>query len=189
MFSDMLRERVALLAKIGASFDETIKQAADLMVRSITTGGTLFFAGNGGSAAEAQHMSAEYLATLNHLNFRPGIRAMALTTDSSFLTAWTNDFDYDAVFARQLETMARLDDVFLAYSTSGNSRNICEGIKSATKKGVKVIGFTGNDGGAMTKLCDLCFIVPSSSTPHIQEIHTMIGHELCALVEKKIFGK
>jgi D-sedoheptulose 7-phosphate isomerase len=188
-FSKALCLRRSILEEIGTAFDEKILQASEFISESVLNGGTLFFAGNGGSAAEAQHMSAEYLATLNHRNFRPGIRSMALTTDTSFLTAWTNDFDYEAIFARQLETMGRTGDVFLAFSTSGNSRNICQGIKSARASGLKIIGFSGGDGGAMMGACDLCFNVPAASTAHIQEVHTMIGHELCALVEKKVFFK
>ena len=174
MFSKSLNMRIALLQKIGTKFDLQIKRTADLIVASVKNDGTLFFAGNGGSAAEAQHMSAEYLATLDHRNFRPGIRSVALTTDTSFLTAWTNDF---------------VDDIFLAYSTSGNSHNICKGITTAKEKGLKIIGFSGNDGGVMGSLCDVCFIVPSTRTAQIQEVHTMLGHELCALVEQKVFGK
>ena len=189
MFSKSLNMRIALLQKIGTKFDLQIKRTADLIVASVKNDGTLFFAGNGGSAAEAQHMSAEYLATLDHRNFRPGIRSVALTTDTSFLTAWTNDFGYEDIFARQLETMGRIDDIFLAYSTSGNSHNICKGITTAKEKGLKIIGFSGNDGGVMGSLCDVCFIVPSTRTAQIQEVHTMLGHELCALVEQKVFGK
>lgn len=186
MFYKNVRTRIELLEKIGDNFDKMIEHASNTIVESLNNDGTLFFAGNGGSAAEAQHMSAEYLATLDHRNFRPGIRSIALTTDSSFLTAWTNDFGYEEVFARQLETLGRMGDVFMAYSTSGNSGNICKGIKKAKEKGLIIIGFSGNKGGEMSGLCDLCFIVPSSKTEHIQEVHTMIGHELCALVEQKV---
>lgn len=186
MLYEKLRTRIELLEKIGVNFDQMVEKSSELVVESIKNGGTLFFAGNGGSAAEAQHMSAEYLATLDHRNFRSGIRSIALTTDSSFLTAWTNDFGYEEVFARQLDTLGREGDIFLAYSTSGNSRNICKGISKAKEKGLIIIGFSGNEGGEMNSLCDLCFVVPSSKTAYIQEVHTMIGHELCALVEQKV---
>lgn len=188
MFSDALEQRVLLLREIGSSFDGLMEVASDLVVESVENGGTLFFAGNGGSAAEAQHMSAEYLATLDHRNFRRGIPSIALSTDTSFLTAWTNDFGYKEVFARQLETMARKGDIFFAYSTSGNSENIIEGIVAAKNAEVKVVGFTGNSGGAMVHLCDVCFVVPSNSTAQIQEVHTMLGHELCGNVEKRVFS-
>ena len=186
MFYKKLRSRIELLEKIGDNFDQMIEYASNVILESLNNEGTLFFAGNGGSAAEAQHMSAEYLATLDHRNFRPGMRSIALTTDSSFLTAWTNDFGYEELFARQLDTLGRKGDVFMAYSTSGNSNNICKGITKAKEKGLMVIGFSGNEGGEMRSLCDLCFIVPSSKTEYIQEVHTMIGHELCAIVEKKV---
>ena len=164
MFYENVRTRIELLEKIGDNFDKMIVHASNVIVESLNNDGTLFFAGNGGSAAEAQHMSAEYLATLDHRNFRPGIRSIALTTDSFFQIGWTNDFGYEEVFARQLETLGRMGDVFMAYSTSGNSDNICKGIKKAKEKGLITIGFSGNKGGEMSSLCDLCFIVPSSKT-------------------------
>ena len=186
MFSGALSRRKKLIDVIGVSFDEKVVEAANLLTQSVDSGGTLFFAGNGGSAAEAQHMSAEYLATLDHRNFRPGIKAMALTVDTSFITAWTNDFGYEEVFSRQLETFGQKGDVFIAYSTSGTSKNIVKALTDASESGILTVGFTGNDGGVMAELCDVCFVVPSASTAMIQEIHTMLGHEICGLVEKSV---
>jgi len=186
MFSATLSLRQNLLVQIGQSFDTDFLKAVKFVVKSIKTNNTLFFAGNGGSAAEAQHMSAEYLATLDHRNFRPGIKALALTVDTSFITAWTNDFGYEDVYLRQLRTLATKGDVFFAYSTSGQSQNIIRAVEYAKKNDIYTIGFTGNDGGLLGSLCDTSFIVPSKSTSLIQEVHTMLGHEICGAVEKEI---
>ena len=189
MFYDQLKKRINLINDIDSQFDKTFESCVSVIIESIENGGCLFFAGNGGSAAEAQHMSAEYIATLDHRNFRPGIKSLALTTDTSFLTAWTNDFGFEEIFSRQLETLGKDKDIFFAYSTSGNSENIIKALKVAKKIGITSIGFTGNDGGLMKELCNECFIVPSGKTALIQEIHTMIGHELCANIEKGIYFK
>jgi len=187
MFSEALKKRKDLITKIGSDFNDHFDSAVRNIAKSIIDDGMLFFAGNGGSAAESQHMSAEYLATLSHHNFRPGIKSMALTVDSSFITAWTNDFGYEDVFKRQIETLTKQGDVFFAYSTSGNSKNIINALKSAKEKKVITIGFSGNDGGEMSNLCDICFIVPDRNTALIQEIHSTLGHEICSAVEKELF--
>ena len=141
-------------------------------------------AGNGGSAAESQHMAAEYTATLSCKNFRLGFPAIALTTDSSFLTAWSNDFGLVDIFSRQVETLGNAGDVLFAFSTSGNSPNILKAVDAAKRKGVIVIGFGGNDGGGLLTVADHCFVVPSTQTARIQECHTLLGHTICALVEQ-----
>ena len=187
MFSEALNKRKELHSEIGSSFDEIFKEAVIRVTESIQNEGTLFFAGNGGSAAESQHMSAEYIATLDHNKFRPGIKSIALTVDTSFMTAWTNDFGYEEVFKRQLETLCTKDDVFFAYSTSGNSLNILKALESAKEKEVITIGFSGNDGGKMKNLCDICFVVPHMNTALIQEVHSILGHEICSSVEKSLF--
>ena len=186
MFSNALKYRKELLDIIGNSFDDDVLGAVKLVSDTIKRGRFLFFAGNGGSAAEAQHMSAEYVATLDHRNYRKGIKALALTVDTSFITAWTNDFEYETIFSRQLETLGASNDLLFVYSTSGNSNNIIKAIEYASKNKIKIIGFTGNDGGLMNKMCDICFVVPSSSTAMIQEVHTMLGHVICGYVEKEI---
>ena len=146
------------------------------------------FCGNGGSAAECQHMSAEYCATLDHKTPRPGIASMSLTTDTSFLTAWTNDFGYKDVFSRQVETLGKKGDLLFCYSTSGNSENVCEAARIAQKKQIKVVGFTGNHASTkLEKYCDELFRSPSDKTMLIQEFHTIVGHEVCMEVEKKLF--
>ena len=187
MFSEALNKRKELHSDIGSSFNEIFKEAVIRVTESIQNGGTLFFAGNGGSAAESQHMSAEYIATLDHNKFRPGIKSIALTVDTSFMTAWTNDFGYEEVFKRQLETLSTKGDVFFAYSTSGNSMNILKALESAKEKEVITIGFSGNDGGKMKDICDICFVVPHMNTALIQEVHSILGHEICSSVEKSLF--
>ena len=187
MFSEALNKRKELHSDIGSSFNEIFKEAVIRVTESIQNGGTLFFAGNGGSAAESQHMSAEYIATLDHNKFRPGIKSIALTVDTSFMTAWTNDFGYEEVFKRQLETLSTKGDVFFAYSTSGNSMNILKALESAKEKEVITIGFSGNDGGKMKDICDICFVVPHINTALIQEVHSILGHEICSSVEKSLF--
>tara|TARA_Y100001968_G_C19195796_1_gene637477 strand:+ start:105 stop:680 length:576 start_codon:yes stop_codon:yes gene_type:complete len=187
MFSEALNKRKELHSDIGSSFNEIFKEAVIRVTESIQNEGTLFFAGNGGSAAESQHMSAEYIATLDHNKFRPGIKSIALTVDTSFMTAWTNDFGYEEVFKRQLETLSTKGDVFFAYSTSGNSMNILKALESAKEKEVITIGFSGNDGGKMKNICDICFVVPHMNTALIQEVHSILGHEICSSVEKSLF--
>ena len=187
MFSEALNKRKELHSDIGSSFNEIFKEAVIRVTESIQNEGTLFFAGNGGSAAESQHMSAEYIATLDHNKFRPGIKSIALTVDTSFMTAWTNDFGYEEVFKRQLETLSTKGDVFFAYSTSGNSMNILKALESAKEKEVITVGFSGNDGGKMKNLCDICFVVPHMNTALIQEVHSILGHEICSSVEKSLF--
>ena len=186
MFSDALKRRQKLLHIIGDSFDNDINDAIKLVTNTVKDERFLFFVGNGGSAAEAQHMSAEYIATLDHRNYRKGIKALALTVDTSFITAWTNDFEYETIFSRQLETLGAPNDLLFAYSTSGNSKNIIKVIEYASKNRIKIIGFTGNNGGAMNEICDVNFVVPSSNTAMIQEVHTMLGHVICGFVEKGI---
>lgn len=186
MLSELLKSRQILLSTIGTTFDSTFKKVVLCISNKVENNNMLFFAGNGGSAAEAQHMSAEYLATLDHQNYRPGIKALALTVDTSFITAWTNDFSYEDVYLRQLKTLASEGDIFFAYSTSGNSQNILKAIEYANKNGIITIGFTGNKGGKMAAICDICFTVPSVSTALIQEVHTMLGHEICGAVENSL---
>ena len=148
------------------------------------------FCGNGGSAAECQHMSAEYCATLDHKWPRPGIASISLTTDSSFLTAWTNDFGYEDIFSRQVETLGKKGDLLFCYSTSGNSENVINAAKIAKRNEILVIGFTGNHRVTkLEKYCDEVFKSPSKETPIIQEFHSLVGHEICSEVENKLFFK
>jgi D-sedoheptulose 7-phosphate isomerase len=143
-------------------------------------------AGNGGSAADAQHIAAELVGRYGF--DRPSIPSLALTTDTSNLTAIGNDYGYDQVFSRQLEGMGQKGDIFIGISTSGNSLNIIKAFQSAKEKGITTVALTGRDGGEMAQLADVALIVPSNSTPRIQESHILIGHILCDIIEKEIFA-
>lgn len=143
-------------------------------------------AGNGGSAADAQHIAAEMVGRYGF--DRPSLPSLALTTDTSALTAIGNDYGYEHVFSRQLEGMGQDGDLFIGISTSGNSLNIVKAFESAKKNNITTVALVGKDGGEMAKLADIALIVPSNSTPRIQESHILIGHILCDIIEKEIFG-
>ena len=161
-----------------------VSTAVDVISSSLAAGGQLFTAGNGGSAADAQHIAAEL--TGRFWRDRRPLRAMALHANTSALTAIGNDYGFEQVFARELAAHARPGDVLLAISTSGNSANILRAIQAARQSKVKVIGLTGDSGGAMRMACDLCLCVPSKSTPRIQEMHIMIYHAICELLEERL---
>jgi D-sedoheptulose 7-phosphate isomerase len=161
-----------------------VSDAVDIICNSLATGGQLLVAGNGGSAADAQHMVAEL--TGRFLRERQPFRALALHVNTSALTAIGNDYGYEHVFARELTAHARPGDVFLAITTSGNSQNILRAIEAARKSKTAVIGLTGESGGQMRGACDLCLCVPSKSTARIQEMHITIGHAICQLLEERL---
>lgn len=169
----------ALRAQIG--------DAVALCVSALRAGKKIMFAGNGGSAADAQHWAGELVSRFYY--DRPGLPAIALTTDTSILTAIGNDYGYDYTFARQIEALGQEGDVFVAISTSGRSKNIMRALDASEAKGVRVIGFTGEGGGDMRDRCDICFRIPSDETPRIQEGHEFIGHLLCALIESEMFPR
>ncbi len=160
-------------------------RAVDLCERALRDGRKLLFAGNGGSAADAQHWAGELVSRFYY--DRPGLPAIALTTDSSILTAIGNDYGYDYTFARQVEALGQAGDVFVAISTSGNSPNILRAADAARARGVHVVGFTGRGGGKLAPLADICFRMPSDETPRIQEGHEFVGHLLCAMIEARMF--
>ncbi len=162
-----------------------LKQASDQMIASYRAGHKVLVAGNGGSAADAQHIAAELVSRF-YID-RPGLAAIALTTDTSVLTAISNDYTYDRIFARQIEALARPGDILIAISTSGNSANILQGLHQARSQGLYCLGLTGQTGGRMHDLCDLCLCVPSQDTPRIQESHILLGHILCAAVEDTLY--
>lgn len=161
-----------------------VSQAVDLIRSSLAVGGKLLIAGNGGSAADAQHIAAEL--TGRFVRERRPLPAIALHANTSALTAIGNDYGYEHVFARELSALAKSGDVLLAISTSGNSRNILRAIEAARSKNVAVIGLTGESGGQMRTACDLCLCVPSKSTARIQEMHITIGHAICELLEETL---
>jgi D-sedoheptulose 7-phosphate isomerase len=159
-------------------------EAAEIIVASIQAGGKLILFGNGGSAGDAQHIAAELVGRFERE--RRALPAIALTTNSSTLTAIGNDYGYNKVFSRQVEAWAGPGDAVIGITTSGNSPNVLEGIAAAKLKGAKTIGMTGEKGGKLASEVDLCLKVPSSSTARIQESHILIGHLLCLLIDKKI---
>jgi D-sedoheptulose 7-phosphate isomerase len=161
-----------------------VSNAVDMIYSSLAAGGQLLLGGNGGSAADAQHIAAEL--TGRFLRERQPIRAIALHVNSSALTAIGNDYGYEHVFARELTAHARPGDVLLAISTSGNSANVLRTIEAARECKVVVIGLTGESGGKMRTVCDLCLCVPSKSTARIQELHITIGHAICELLEERL---
>jgi D-sedoheptulose 7-phosphate isomerase len=162
-----------------------VERAARLCADALGRGNKVMFAGNGGSAADAQHLAAELVGKLNYE--RPGLPALALTTDSSILTAVSNDYGYDELFRRQIEALGAPGDVLVAISTSGRSKNILRALTAARDKGITTLGMTGADGGEMPELCDLCLRAPSRETQKIQEAHIVLGHILCGLAERLLF--
>jgi len=161
-------------------------KATKACITTLQQGGKILLAGNGGSAADAQHIAGELVSRF--LFDRPGLAAVALTTDSSILTAIGNDYGYENLFARQIQALGRPGDVFIAYSTSGSSPNIVEALKEAGERGLIRIGMTGSRKGAMCALCEYVLEVPSPLTPRIQEGHLVLGHLVCELIEHEIFG-
>ena len=166
-------------------FSEVVKTISQVFIEVINNGGKLIFAGNGGSAAEAQHMSAEYVGTLVTSNKRNPIPSIALSTDSSFITAWSNDHGYEDIFRRQLQALAKQQDCFISYSTSGESKNILNAIEYANSINIKTISFTGMKESRASKKSYYCFKAPSSETALVQELHTIVGHEICSIIDKE----
>jgi D-sedoheptulose 7-phosphate isomerase len=167
---DMARELAPMVESVGQRW-----------VDALASGGKILLMGNGGSAADAQHIAAELVG--RYLCERKGLPSIALTTDTSILTAVGNDYGYDAVFSRQVEALAQPQDVVVGYSTSGNSTNVCAAIQAAKDVGCYTVALTGESGGQLLNTVDACIRVPSSSTPRIQEVHAFVGHMLCAIVD------
>ena len=165
----------------------TLEAAAAACINCMEHSGKILLAGNGGSAADAQHIAGELVSRFAF--DRPGLPAIALTTDTSVITAIGNDYGYDSLFARQIQAHGQKGDVFVAYSTSGKSPNVLTGLREARSRGLICIGMTGNQGGGMGELCDYLLVVPSADTPKIQEGHLVLGHILCGLVENAMFKK
>ena len=183
-----IRESIAVKQTIltDAAFLQKIELTAQVFIAAFRSGGKVLFCGNGGSAADAQHLAAELSGRF--YTDRPPLYAEALHVNSSFVTAVANDYGYDEVFARMTEAAGRKGDVLAAFSTSGNSPNILKAIEKAKDQGMTVVGFTGATGGKMAGLCDVLLNVPSADTPRIQESHILIGHIICDVVEREMFG-
>jgi len=175
-----------LAGRVAAEQADEIAAIADRYEATLRGGGTLFFAGNGGSAADAQHLATEYV--VRYQTNRPAMRAIALTTDTSLLTACANDMGFDEVFARQVEALAEPGDLLVLHSTSGESPNVIRAAQSARARGVAVVAFLGKGGGHLKELADATLIIPASDTARIQELHLAIEHVICELVEDRLKG-
>lgn len=176
-----LRELARLAERCADSLSPDIEAAAALIRGVFAGGGTLFFCGNGGSAADAQHLATEYV--VRYMKNRRALPAIALTTDTSLLTAAGNDLGFEQVFSRQVEALVRAGDLLVVHSTSGNSPNVVRAAEAARTKGAKVLVLTARDGGALRSLADVAIIVPTDRTDRAQELHLMIQHVICELVE------
>ncbi len=166
---------------------QLIQEVSDEIIKAYKNGKKTLIAGNGGSAADAQHIAGEFVSRFYF--DRPGLASIALTTDTSILTAIGNDYGYEKLFSRQLQANGVSGDVFIGISTSGNSKNVIEGLNYAKANGIITVGLTGEKGGIMKELCDYCICMPSNETPRVQEGHILVGHIICAVVEEAIFGK
>ena len=186
---DSLNESSETKIKIKDQLADEIIRAVDFLVDAYKDGNKLLLCGNGGSAADCQHIATELMIRLSHTIQRPALPAIALTTDTSNLTAGGNDIGFENIFARNVEGLGVLGDVLLAISTSGNSANIIKAVEKAHSKGMKVIGFLGGSGGKLKSIVDLPIVVPSLNTQRIQEGHITIAHIICELVEDKLYGQ
>jgi D-sedoheptulose 7-phosphate isomerase len=186
--TDSLNESAEVKKKILAECVPDIIKAADILKEAFRKGNKLLLCGNGGSAADCQHIAAEFVIRLSHKINRPALPAIALTTDTSNLTAGGNDIGFENVFARSIEGLGNAGDVLVAISTSGNSPNIIKAAEKALSKNMTVIGFLGGTGGKLKPLVGLPIIIPSTSTQRIQEGHITIGHIICELVEEELYG-
>jgi D-sedoheptulose 7-phosphate isomerase len=179
-YIDQLDEHIDVM-NMARELAPIVEQVGQQWISALHNGGKILLMGNGGSAADAQHIAAELVG--RYLCERKGLPSIALTTDTSILTAVGNDYGYEAVFSRQVEALAQPQDVVVGYSTSGNSANVCKAMQAAGDIGCYTVALTGEGGGQLAALVDSCIRVPSSSTPRIQEVHAFIGHMLCALVD------
>lgn len=181
MVLDELKDHQNTIQLVIDQLTGDIETACNMMTSTLKSGNKVLFAGNGGSAADAQHLAAEL--TGRFVKERQALPGIALTVDTSALTAIANDYHYDRVFSRQVEAFARPGDLFIGISTSGNSQGILNAFETATKLGCKTLGLSGRDGGKMNGLCDLNIVVPSNATARIQEMHILIGHIMCQAVD------
>ena len=180
----VLVESAAVKTATAELYADDIIIAAQMIADALAQGGKVMLCGNGGSAGDAQHIAAEFVATLDHRRPRGGLAALALTTDTSFITAYANDFGFEGIFRRQVEALGREGDILIGISTSGNSANVVAALESARTSGIKTIGFTGEGGGKLAPLSDMLFAVPSDKVMHIQEAHIALGHVLTMAVEQ-----
>lgn len=182
--NSVFNEHANVLKETHMIIDDNIEAAAELIAKSLETGGTIFWCGNGGSAADSQHIAAEFVGRFK--KDRKPLRSVALTTDSSILTCVANDYSFEEVFSRQINALGRSGDVLVAITTSGKSENIKQALVQARTMGIKTIGLLGKNGGDCKDYADVSMIVPSDTTARIQEIHILIEHLLCEIVEHKL---
>ena len=179
-----IEESIALKEKIKFELSEKIVRFAEILSNCLKKGGKILLCGNGGSAADAQHIAGELVVRLKSSSKRKALPAIALTVNSSVLTAAANDFGFEKVFSRQVEALGVKGDCLLAFSTSGESSNVNLAVKTARKIGMKTLALSGKDGGEISKIADFSIIVPSTETQRIQEVHILIGHIICDLIER-----
>ena len=182
MLNNCLNEHIEVTKKTQKLLP-LVEEAGKLCVESLKNGGKIILCGNGGSAADAQHIAAELSGRFK--KERKALAGVAITTDTSTLTSIGNDYGFDYIFSRQVEAIGRKDDVLIAISTSGNSQNVINAIRSAKELGMKIITLTGKEGGEMKSLGDINVIIPSDNTPRIQEMHIIIGHMICAIIDEE----
>jgi len=187
-FKELIAASIAVKTALLSNEEllDTLEKVVDVIVTAYQAEKRLFFCGNGGSAADAQHLAAEF--TGRFYKDRLSLPAEALHCNTSYLTAVGNDYSFDDIYARMIKGTARIGDVLIGFSTSGNSTNIVKAFEAAKEKGVVTIGFTGSSGGAMKKITDYLLKVPSADTPRIQECHILLGHLMCQFVEERFFG-
>lgn len=182
-----IQESIRVKQAVEADLSSQIEAAALLFSKTLQAGNKILFCGNGGSAADAQHLATEFVVRLRSAFNRPAIAALALTVDTSTLTAAGNDFGFDHIFSRQVEALGKAGDLLVGISTSGNSANVVKAVEVAHEKNLGTIGFLGGNGGQLADLVGLALTVPSDSTMRIQESHIMIGHIICELTEEALF--
>ena len=182
--SDILAQSAAVKLATAERCSSATFAASQMIATALQSGGKLMLCGNGGSAGDAQHLAAEFVATLDHQRPRAGLAAIALTTDTSFITAYANDFGFDGIFSRQVETLGRTEDVLIGISTSGNSKNVVGAMQVARAAGIGTIAFSGEAGGEICSHADIAICVPSRKTMHVQEAHIALGHVITLTVEQ-----
>lgn len=183
----LFEESIKTKEQFIRAYASSIEEVSEIIASSFQKGNKLILMGNGGSATDASHIAAEFVNRFK--KDRPPLPAIALNTDMAIMTSISNDYNFNLIFKRQIQMLARDGDVVIAISTSGNSPNVIEGIEAAKKAGTITIGFTGNTGGRLASLVDYAFVVPSPVTPRIQEVHITLGHVICQIVEEIIFGE
>ncbi len=188
LITKCIQESIETKQSLLANNIDEIAAMAKLWIETYQNNGKIMFCGNGGSAADSQHIATELMVRLKHDSNRPALAALALTTDTSLITAGANDLGYEEIFSRQVEGLGRSGDCLVAISTSGNSENVLRAVKKAKEQGIKVVGWLGGNGGKLKELVDAAIVVPHSDSGRIQESHIMIGHILSELTENELYG-